>query len=188
MIRLYNVQKLTKITAFRRVMAVTWWRQFYQSTLRRSGYRCNGTGHENKGRARARKKIFKPSTLLRDQSIFMGIRDREICNGTTGYFGPLVERGHQLFWGLALRGHGLFQCRISTGPKIILKYSGTGLWTIFSFVGSFLYKKYGTRADLYYGTKNYFERRFQRGRGKILTKRIRGHHTLFCMVKSTGPR
>ena len=36
-------------------------------------------------------------TLLRDRSIFMGIRDREICNGTTGYFGPLVERGHRLF-------------------------------------------------------------------------------------------
>ena len=143
MIRLYNVQKLTKITAFRRVMAVTWWRQFYQSTLRRSGYRCNGTGHENKGRARARKKIFKPSTLLRDQSIFMGIRDREICNGTTGYFGSSVGRGHRLFWGLALRGHGLFQCRISTGPKIILKYSGMGSWTIFSFSSLFHIKNTG---------------------------------------------
>ena len=28
--------------------------------------------------------------LVRDRSIFIGIRDREICNGTTGYFGPLV--------------------------------------------------------------------------------------------------
>ena len=25
---------------------------------------------------------------VRDRSIFMGKRDREICNGTTGYFGP----------------------------------------------------------------------------------------------------
>ena len=130
---------------------------------------------------------FSSKWSLRDRSIFMGIWDREICNRTTGYFGPLVERGHRLFWGLALRGHGLFQCRISTGPKIILKYSGAGSWTIFSFSGSFSYKKYGTRANLYYGTKIYFGRRFQRGRGKFLTKRIRGH-TLFCMVKSTGPR
>ena len=124
---------------------------------------------------------------IRDRPIFMGIRDREFCNGTTGYFGPLVEWGHRLFWGLALRGHGLFQCRISTGPKIILKYCGTGSWIIFSFFRSFSYKKYGTRANIYYGTKIYFGRRFQRGRGKFLTKRIRGH-TLFCMVKSTGPR
>ena len=55
------------------------------------------------------------------------------------------------------------------------------------FFQSFSYKKYGTRANLYYGTKIYFGRRFQRGRGKFLTKRIRGH-TLFGMVKSTGPR
>ena len=81
--------------------------------------------------------------LVRDRSIFIGIRDREICNGTTGYFGPLVERGHRLFWGLALRGHGLFQCRISTGPKIILKYSGMGSWTIFSFSSLFHIKNTG---------------------------------------------
>ena len=107
---------------------------------------------------------------LRDQSIFMGIRDREICNGTTHYFGLLVERGHRLFWGLALRGHGLFQYRISTGPKIIFKYSGAGSWTISSFFWSFSYKKYGTRANLYYGTNIYFGWRFQRGRGKFSTK------------------
>ena len=102
---------------------------------------------------------------IRDRPIFMGIRDREFCNGTTGYFGPLVEWGHRLFWGLALRGHGLFQCRISTGPKIILKvcstgprlkYSGTGPWAIFIFFRSFSY----------YETSIYFGRRFQRGRGK----------------------
>ena len=72
---------------------------------------------------------------LRDRSIFMGIRDRKICNGTTGYFGPLVERGHGLFWGLALRGHGLYQYRISTGPKIILNSSavrGHGPFLLFS--------------------------------------------------------
>ena len=131
--------------------------------------------------------VSSTKVLLRDQSIFMGIRDREICNGTTHYFGFLVERGHRLFWGLALRGHGLFQYRISTGPKIIFKYSGAGSWTISSFFWSFSYKKYGTRANLYYGTNIYFGWRFQRGRGKFLTKRVRGH-ALFCMVKSTGPR
>ena len=36
-------------------------------------------------------------SCFRDRSIFMGIQDQEICNGTTGYFGSLVERGHQLF-------------------------------------------------------------------------------------------
>ena len=82
-------------------------------------------------------------SFIRDQSIFMGIRDREICNGTTHYFGLLVERGHRLFWGLALRGHGLFQCRIWTGPKIILKYSGMGSWTIFSFSSLFHIKNTG---------------------------------------------
>ena len=50
----------------------------------------------------------QPSCMFRDRSIFMGIRDREICNGTTGYFGPSVGRGHRLFWGLTLRGHRLF--------------------------------------------------------------------------------
>ena len=34
---------------------------------------------------------------FRDRSIFMGIRDRENCNGTTGYFGPSAGRGHWLF-------------------------------------------------------------------------------------------
>ena len=66
--------------------------------------------------------------LINSAPCLMGIRDRAICNGTTGYFGLLVEQGHRLFCGLALRGHGLFQCRISTGPKIILKYSHTGPW------------------------------------------------------------
>ena len=79
----------------------------------------------------------------RDRSIFMGIRDPEICNRTTGYFCPSVGRGHRLFWGLALRGHGLFQWRISTGPKIILKYSGMGSWTIFSFSSLFHIKNTG---------------------------------------------
>ena len=74
---------------------------------------------------------------LRDRSIFMGIRDRKICNGTTGYFGPSVGRGHRLFWGLTLRGHRLFQCRISTGSKIILEYSDTGPWIILRLYGSF---------------------------------------------------
>ena len=41
--------------------------------------------------------------FFRDQSIFMGIRDREICNGTTHYFGLLVERGHRSFPGPAFR-------------------------------------------------------------------------------------
>ena len=59
---------------------------------------------------------------LRDLSILMGIRDREICNGTTGYFCTSAIRGHWLFWTLSIRGHQLFQCGISTGPKIILKY------------------------------------------------------------------
>ena len=102
-------------------------------------------------------------------------------------FWPFSWTGPLLIWGLALRGHGLFQYRISTGPKIIFKYSGAGSWTISSFFWSFSYKKYGTRANLYYGTNIYFGWRFQRGRGKFLTKRVRGH-ALFCMVKSTGPR
>ena len=34
---------------------------------------------------------------FKDRAIFMGIRDREICTGTTGYLGPSVERGHRLF-------------------------------------------------------------------------------------------
>ena len=55
---------------------------------------------------------------IREQSIFMGIRDRAICNGTACYFDPSFERGHRLFWRLALRGHGLFQCRISTGQRL----------------------------------------------------------------------
>ena len=58
---------------------------------------------------------------LRDLSILMGIRDWEICNGTTGYFCTAI-RSHWLFWTLSIRGHQLFQCGISTGPKIILKY------------------------------------------------------------------
>ena len=37
------------------------------------------------------------ATLFRDRSIFMGIRDREISNGTAGYFDPPFERGHGLF-------------------------------------------------------------------------------------------
>ena len=36
--------------------------------------------------------------VLRERSIFMGTRDREICNGTIGYFEPSVGRGHQLSW------------------------------------------------------------------------------------------
>ena len=58
-------------------------------------------------------------SLSRDRSIFMGIWDREICNGTAGFFDPPFERGHVLFWGLAQRDHGLFQCSFSTGPKIL---------------------------------------------------------------------
>ena len=34
---------------------------------------------------------------LRDQAIFMGIRDRENCNETTGYYGPSAGQGHRLF-------------------------------------------------------------------------------------------
>ena len=79
--------------------------------------------------------------LLRDRSIFMGIRDREICNGTTGYFGPSVEQGHWLFCRLALQGHSSFRCSISTGPKIILMYCCTGSWTVINFYRSFSYKK-----------------------------------------------
>ena len=56
----------------------------------------------------------------------MGIRDREICIRTTGYFGPSVGRGHRLFLGLARRGHRLFQCKNSTGSQTILEYSQTG--------------------------------------------------------------
>ena len=56
-----------------------------------------------------------------------------------------------------------------------VNHCGTGSWTIFNFFRSFSYQKYGTRANLYYGTKTYFGRRFQRGRQKFLTKRIRGH-------------
>ena len=124
---------------------------------------------------------------LRDQSIFMGIRDREICNGTTGYLGPLVERGHRLFWGLALQGQGLFQCRISKGTKVILEYSQTGPRIILRLYRSFSYQRYGARANSYYGTNNYFGWRFQRGHAEFLTKLIRGRR-LFCRVKSTGPR
>ena len=39
----------------------------------------------------------KTRNPLRDRAIFMGIRDREICNGTTRYFGLSVGRGHRLF-------------------------------------------------------------------------------------------
>ena len=72
--------------------------------------------------------------LIREQSIFMGIRDREICNGTACYFDPSFERGHRLFWSISLRGHLLFQCSFSTGPEIIFKYSDTGPWIIFNGV------------------------------------------------------
>ena len=139
----------------------------------------SASGKSGKSKQKDKTKTYSQRTLdpqIRDRSIFMGIRDREIRNGTTGYFGPLVEWGHQLFWGLPLQGHGLFQCRISTGPKIILKYCGTGSWTIFCFFRCLSYKKCGNRANLYYGTKNYFGRRFQRGRGKFLTKWIRAIH------------
>ena len=130
----------------------------------------SASGKSGKSKQKDKTKTYSQRTLdpqIRDRSIFMGIRDREIRNGTTGYFGPLVEWGHLLFLGLA-------QYRISTGPKIILKYCGTGSWTIFSFSRYFSYRKYGTIANLCYGT-------MQRVRGKFLTKRTRGH-TLFCMV------
>ena len=106
----------------------------------------SASGKSGKSKQKDKTKTYSQRTLdpqIRDRSIFMGIRDREIRNGTTGYFGPLVEWGHQLYWGLALRGHGLFQCRISTGPKIILKYSGMGSWTIFSFSSLFHIKNTG---------------------------------------------
>ena len=66
----------------------------------------------------------------------MAIRDREICNGTTGYFYPSFERGHRLFWSFGLRGHRLFQCCFSTGSEIIFKYSDTGPWIIFNCVSN----------------------------------------------------
>ena len=37
------------------------------------------------------------SLYLREQSIFMGIRDGETCNGTACYFDSSFERGHRLF-------------------------------------------------------------------------------------------
>ena len=63
-------------------------------------------------------------------SILMGIQDGEICNGTTGYFVHqfiiYLEQGYRLFWVLTLRGHYLFQSKITAGPKVILEYSHTG--------------------------------------------------------------
>ena len=103
-----------------------------------------------------------------------------------------LHRDERLFlffsWTVILKfGHGLFQRRISMGPKIILEYSGMGSWIIFSLFGSFSYKNYGTRANPHYEANIYFGRRFQLGREKFVTKRIQGH-ILFCIVKSTGPR
>ena len=49
------------------------------------------------------------------------IWDQEICNGTTGYFHPSVGQGYGSFWGLALRGHRLFKCRVSTGPSSVIR-------------------------------------------------------------------
>ena len=43
----------------------------------------------------SRKKL-KPPFQVRERSIFMGIRDGKICNGTTAYFGPSVGRGNLL--------------------------------------------------------------------------------------------
>ena len=48
--------------------------------------------------------------------------------GPTGYFCPSVIQGYRLFWRLSIRGYWIFRCRISTGPKIILKYSYTEPW------------------------------------------------------------
>ena len=91
---------------------------------------------------------FPINTILRDQSIFMGIRDREICNGTIGYFGSWVGRGNRLFWGLTVWGHRLFRYRISTGSKIILEYFDTGPWIILRLYWSFsVHDKYIIRGQ-----------------------------------------
>ena len=37
--------------------------------------------------------------VVRDRSIFMGIRDREICNGTSNYFCPQQDRANDHFEG-----------------------------------------------------------------------------------------
>ena len=64
----------------------------------------------------------------------MGIRDREICNGTTGYFGPLVERGHCLYEGWLYGATAYFSIGFQRGQRL---FSSTpvpahGLFLVFS--------------------------------------------------------
>ena len=96
------------------------------------------------------------------------IREREICNGASSYFTPSLERGHRIFWRLALWDHSLFQCMILTESKIILKY---GLWTI-----SALFHIGNTRPEQIYTTRLTFQR---------VEENFWPGHTLFNFTSST---
>ena len=86
---------------------------------------------------------------LRDRSRFMEIWDRETRSDITCHFCPSVGEGNCLFWRLSVWwGQRLFQGSISTGPKIILKYSHTAPWQISNTGPSRL------EASLFYGKIN----------------------------------
>ena len=129
---------------------------------------------------------------FRDQSIFIRIRDHEICNGTTRYFGPSVGHGHCLLWGLTLWGHCLFCCDIPTGSKIIwsiliwdnwlywgftsLSYNKrTGPWQIYSMGPTTISDEYFNWAmenfwATWYGAIHCFVWKNQRGRSKFYNR------------------
>ena len=102
-----------------------------------------------------------------------------------------LQRDHRLFlpfiiWRLRTQSHKL--CGISTGSKIILKYSHA--WAIRSsrffisiHVLSMNFIVIIRGHDIWFGFEDYFERWFQWGHGEFLNSRIRDR-TLFEMVKS----
>ena len=69
--------------------------------------------------------MYSDVIFVRDQSIFMGIRDREICNGTNGYFevwlygatayfSVRIQQGHRLFWSIPRRGQRYFFTKMTS--------------------------------------------------------------------------
>ena len=66
-----------------------------------------------------RNEMYSDVIFVRDQSIFIGIQDREISNGTNGYFevwlygataysSVRIQGGHRLFWSIPRQGQRYF--------------------------------------------------------------------------------
>ena len=98
-----------------------------------------------------------------------------------------LQRDHWLFWSFCWTGPPVILRVGSTGPRLISVKDFNGdyfevlryrVMDYFQFFQSFSDKKYGTRANLYYGIKIYFERSFSTGPWKIFDQADTGQYTI----------